>query len=140
MKKLLTILCLIALVAFGACKNENNNSEAVVEETEETDKLIDSTDFKTFKGDFIYTKEGAVLMGKDFIYGVKMDMLAEILSRQVAPAQTDSNDMVAVVVRGEVNPKAKGDEGWEEVLTIKQIVAVSDRPSEADIKIEEKKD
>ena len=139
MKNLLTLLSLIALIAFGACKNDAK-PEAEAEVVEESDKLIENKDYKTFKGDFIYTKEGAVLMGKNFIYGVEMDLMAEILSRQVAPSKVDTNDMVAVVVRGEVNPKAKGAEGWDEILTIKEIVAVSERPTEADIKIEEKKD
>lgn len=139
MKNLLTLLSLIALIAFGACKNDAK-PEAEAEVVEESDKLIEDKDYKTFKGDFIYTKEGAVLMGKNFIYGVEMDLMAEILSRQVAPSKVDTNDMVAVVVRGEVNPKTKGAEGWDEILTIKEIVAVSERPTEADIKIEEKKD
>lgn len=140
MKNLLTLLCLFTLLLTGACKNETKNNQAETEVTETADNLKDGTDYKTFKGEFIYTKEGAVLMGKNFIYGVKMDMMAEILSRQVAPVKVDSNDMVAVVVRGEVGPKEKGAEGWDEILTIKEIVAVNNRPSEADIKIEEKKD
>jgi hypothetical protein len=50
--------------------------------------------------------------------------------------------MVPVVVRGTLseNPEvAAGGEGWEQLLTITEIIEVSDRTAEADIKIEEKK-
>ena len=140
MKNLLAILCLFALIATGTCKNDTDKTEAEAEVAESGDALKDGTDYKTYKGEFIYTADGAVLMGKNFIYGVEMDMMSEILSRQVAPVKKDSTDMVAVLVRGEVKPKEKGAEGWDEVLTIKEIVAVNNRPSEADIKIEEKKE
>ena len=81
-------------------------------------------------------------MGSNFIYGVVVDEKAEELAAQVAQVKKDSLDMVPVVVRGVVmkNPELK-EEGsaWKEVIAIKEIVAVSEKPSEADIKIEETK-
>jgi hypothetical protein len=46
--------------------------------------------------------------------------------------------MVPVIVKGTVAEKAEDQEGWDEILTIMEIVSVSNTPSEADIKIEEK--
>ena len=46
--------------------------------------------------------------------------------------------MVEVIVYGIVEPKPEGQEGWDEILTIKEIVSVSETPSPADIKLEDK--
>jgi hypothetical protein len=47
--------------------------------------------------------------------------------------------MVPVIVKGTISKKPEGQEGWDEILTINEIVKVSDTPSEADIKIDAKK-
>ena len=93
-----------------------------------------------YQGEFIYLEDAAVLKGRNFIYGVTLDEKAKELADQVAPVKNEDFDMVAVVVKGVVskNPNLKAEgEGWEEVITIKEIIAVSDKPAEADIKIEE---
>ena len=64
-------------------------------------------------------------------------MIWRKLAKQVAPVKNDEFDMVEVVVKGVVNPKPAGDDGWNEILTIKEIVSVSDKPSPADIRFEE---
>ena len=92
-----------------------------------------------FEGEFIYVADGAVLKGESFIYGVTLDEMATALKEKVASVKKDDFDMVPVVVKGIVNNKAEGTEGWDEVITITEIVSVSDTPSEADIKIEDKK-
>ena len=63
--------------------------------------------------------------------------MASKLAEQVAPVKNDEFDMVEVVVKGVVTPKSEEDDGWDEILTIKEIVSVSDKPSPADIKFEE---
>jgi hypothetical protein len=45
--------------------------------------------------------------------------------------------MVGVVVRGNISKNTDTDSEWEEVITITEIMRVSDKPSEADIKFEE---
>lgn len=138
MKQRATIFTLLALICVGACKQDKTQTQdPVVEQIEDKDGLMNGN-YKTYKGEFIYITDGAVLKGSNFIYGVKMDTMATILARQVEPAKLEEFDMVPVVVRGVVNPKPSGAEGWDEILTIKEIVAVSDTPAEADIKIEEK--
>ncbi len=65
--------------------------------------------------------------------------MAEELAKRVKPVKRDEFDMVPVVVKGTLKNKEEGEEGWNEILTITEIVSVSDTPSEADVKIEEKK-
>lgn len=118
MKKMLLLLAITLTLV--ACKTENNDPQ--------------------YEGEFIYIADGAVLKGSDFIYGVTLDEKAEELQDKVAPIKRDDFDMVPVVVKGKLGKKAEGEEGWDEVLTITEIVSVSDTPSEADIKIEDNKE
>lgn len=122
MKKMLLLLVITMTVV--ACKNENSKT---------------SND-PQFEGEFIYIDDGAVLKGDTFIYGVTLDDMAKELKDKVAPIKKDDYDMVAVVVKGIVEKKAEGADTWDEILTITEIVSVSDTPSEADIKIEDKKE
>lgn len=121
MKKILLLLAIT--ISIVACKNETPKT---------------SND-PQFEGEFIFVTDGAVLKGDTFIYGVAIDEMSEELQEKVAPIKRDSYDMVPVVVKGILNNKTEGTEGWDEVLTITEIVSVSDTPSEADIKIEDKK-
>lgn len=130
MKK--TILILLVSVLVFSCKNEGEKTEIPTEET-----TAENTDIGTFRGEFIYVADGAVLKGVDFIYGVELDEMASELAKRIAPAQKSEFDMVPVVVQGTLSPKPEGQEGWDEILKITQILYVSKTASEADIKIEE---
>ena len=121
MKKLLLLLVITMTVV--ACKNE-------------TPKTSNDPEYQ---GEFIYVADGAVLKGDNFIYGITLDEMATELKEKVAPVKKDDFDMVPVVVKGKLGKKAEGTEGWDEILTITEIVSVSDTPSEADIKIEDTK-
>ncbi len=131
MKKI--ILLLMLSVAFFSCKNseEKNVEETTIENLENAENL------KAYKGDFIDSNGALVLMGTNFIYGVKRDMLSEGLSKQVANVKKNDFDMVGVIVRGVVSKNTDGDSEWEEVITIKEILRVNEKPSEVDIKLEE---
>lgn len=127
MKKALLFLMLTSVVV--ACKNgeaEKEETETVVEET---------SNLKTYQGEFIFTEEAAVFKGNSFIYGVKRNEIAQDLARRVDAVKTKDYDMVPVTVRGEVNKKAEGEEGWDEILTIAEIITVSDTPSKSDIEL-----
>jgi hypothetical protein len=66
----------------------------------------------------------------------------EDLAAKVAPVKTEDFDMVPVKVKGTLGPNPlfeKTGEGWEQMLTITEIVEVGTAPAKADIKIEEKK-
>lgn len=140
MKKQLFVLCLLTMTLF-ACKN----GEVKEEKEEKSIDLKDTranTDIKTFRGEFIYVADGAVLKGRGFIHGVTIDDKMHELAEKVAPIKKDEFDMVPVVVKGELvaNPLfAETGEGWRLNISIKEIVEVSDTPSPADVKIEEKK-
>ncbi len=140
MKKQLFVLCLLAMTLF-ACKNGEEKEKVISDNVSEVNTKT-SSPFKTFNGEFIYIADGAVLKGKNFIYGVTIDEKMHELADMVAPIKKDEFDMVPVTVKGELvaNPLfAETGEGWRLNVTIKEIIKVSDTPSPADVKIEEKK-
>tara|TARA_R110000850_G_scaffold271031_2_gene404668 strand:+ start:64364 stop:64723 length:360 start_codon:yes stop_codon:yes gene_type:complete len=119
MKKVFVLL--FSVLVLSSCKN---NQESPQNDTQE------------IAADFIYFDDAAVLKGSDFIYGVKLDDKAKELSEKVAPVKKDEYDMVPVVVKGIINKREEGQEGWEEIFTITEIVKVSNRPSNPDVKLE----
>lgn len=123
MKRIVLLFIVFATVTFS-CKEK------------ETERVSNDPEYA---GEFIYTADAAVLKGSNFIYGVALDEMAEELAKRVNPVKRDEFDMVPVVVKGTLKNKEEGEEGWNEILTITEIVSVSDTPSEADVKIEEKK-
>tara|TARA_R110002049_G_scaffold63924_2_gene169398 strand:+ start:2781 stop:3155 length:375 start_codon:yes stop_codon:yes gene_type:complete len=123
MKRIVLLFIVFATVTFS-CKEK------------ETERVSNDPEYA---GEFIYTADAAVLKGSNFIYGVALDEMAEELAKRVKPVKRDEFDMVPVVVKGTLKNKEEGEEGWNEILTITEIVSVSDTPSEADVKIEEKK-
>lgn len=131
MKKIILLLMLSAVVF--SCKN---SEEKKVEETT-TENVENAENLKAYKGDFIDSNGALVLMGSNFIYGVKRDALSESLSKQVAAVKKNDTDMVGVIVRGVVSKNTDNDSEWEEVITIKDIMRVNDKPSEVDIKLDE---
>ncbi len=131
MKKIILLLMLSAVVF--SCKN---SEEKKVEETT-TENVENAENLKAYKGDFIDSNGALVLMGSNFIYGVKRDAISESLSKQVAAVKKNDTDMVGVIVRGVVSKNTDNDSEWEEVITIKDIMRVNDKPSEVDIKLDE---
>lgn len=133
MKKTLVLLALIVFTA--SCKNSEEKTATTEEVVAEVTENV-----LTYRGEFIFTEDGAVLKGNNYIYGVAIDDKCRELAERVAPIKNEPFDMVPVVVKGVVakNPAVEqGVEGWEELLTIKEIVEVSETPAEADIKIQE---
>jgi uncharacterized lipoprotein NlpE involved in copper resistance len=140
MKKIVFIF-LVTLVLSGCKNNEETKADTTVEETVNTGVVDLSKRPKLFKGEFIYTADAAVLKGANYIYAVKLDSMTMELAKQVEPIKKDEFDMVPVVVQGSVSPNPalkEGKEGWEQIITIERIVSVSNTPSQADVKIEDK--
>lgn len=129
MKKIVLLSMLLAVVL--SCKNSEEKNHEVEETTTE------NVEVKAYKGDYIDSNGALVLMGTNFIYGVKRNEMSEKLSQQVANVKKNDFDMVGVVVRGNISKNTDTDSEWEEVITITEIMRVSDKPSEADIKFEE---
>lgn len=130
MKKI--ALLLIFSAALFSCKNSEEKNGDTESTTSENVAAL-----KTYKGDFLNSEGAIVLMGSDFIYAVKNDGMAQELSKKTAAVKKNDFDMVPVTVKGEVSKNTDGDSQWEEEITIKEIVEVSNTPSEADIKLEE---
>ncbi len=129
MKKI--FLLLLLSIAVFSCKNSEEKNTADEVTTENTEN------FNTYKGDFIDSDGAVVLMGSNFIYGVKRNEVSEDLSKQVSAVKKNDFDMVGVLVKGTVSKNTDSDSEWEELITIKEIVKVDDTPSEVDIKLEE---
>ncbi len=111
MKKL-CILIVLSLIIFS-CKSENESD------------LI--------RGEFIFIDDAAVIKGTDFIYGVVINDLTHELAKKIEPLQREEYDMVPVVIKGIVKPNP--EEGWEEIVEIKEIIGVSAPTSELPTKI-----
>ncbi len=136
MKKIV-FLTLLSIITFS-CKNNEEKSTEKVDESNAAVEINISED-KIYKGDFIYLADAAVLKGDKFIYGVTLDEMATELANRVKSVKESDFDMVPVAVKGTINPKPEGEEGWDEIITITEIVMVGKKPSKIDIKLEEKK-
>jgi len=137
MKKIIVVLTL-SIVLFS-CKNSEEKTAVEKPEIEISEKNNAPKDV-LYKGDFIYIDDAAVLKGNNFIYGVTLDEMATELAKQVKPVKETEFDMVEVVVKGSISSKPEGQEGWDEIITIKEIVKVSNTPSKIDIKLEDSKE
>lgn len=137
--KNLSMFLMVALFLFS-CKNVEENKQEldipVVEEVAlETKNETESELTGVLHGEYIYTPEAAVFTGKTFIYGVELNDLARELATRVDAVKKEDYDIVPVSIQGKITKKPEGTEGWDEIITITQIISVSDTPIEADVKI-----
>ncbi|SEK80416.1 hypothetical protein SAMN04487910_1166 [Aquimarina amphilecti] len=112
------LLIIVSFLIFS-CKNEKTQSS--------------DTETTLIRGEFILIDNAGVIKGKDFIYGVIIDDLANELNEKIKSLQREEYDMVPVVIKGIV--KKNTEEGWPEVVEIKEIVGVSEPTSELPTKI-----
>lgn len=132
MKKII-LITFLSIVSFS-CKEEIKTSKE-----KESKVALNSAEENLYRGDFIFLKDAAVLKGDNFIYGVSLDELSKQLAERVKEVKVSDFDMVPVAVKGKISQKQEGQEGWDEILTITEIVLVGNSPSKIDVKIEEKK-
>ena len=125
MRKIIVLITLF--IGLSACKNDQKSTLVTTE----------NSNLAVYKGEFIFTDGAAVLKGSDFIYGVVVDDKMRELADKVAPVKKDVYDMVAVIVTGTLAPGPQDIETWDEFLTIIDIVQVSPKPAQADVKIKE---
>lgn len=85
------------------------------------------------RGEFILIDGAGVIKGSDFIYGVILDDMAKQLNEKVKPLQREEYDMVPVVINGII--KSNTEDGWPEVVEIKEIIGVTKPTSELPTKI-----
>ena len=115
------ILSVIVLAAFISCKHKTENE-------------------KQIEGEFIYTDEAAVIKGDSFIYGVKQDEMAKKLAHQTAGYKNSDYDMVPVIVKAVITPKPAGQQGWDSIVAIKEIIAVMHPKKDQGVEVEFKKE
>ncbi|WP_299212844.1 hypothetical protein [uncultured Aquimarina sp.] len=115
------LLIIVTLLIFS-CKNEKSTSSS--------DSDIESS---LIRGEYILIDNAGVLKGKDFIYGVIIDDMAYELAKKVKPLQREEYDMVPVVIKGIIKPNT--EDGWPQVVEIKEIVGVSEPTEELPTKI-----
>ncbi|TBW27876.1 hypothetical protein [Gramella sp. KN1008] len=117
MKRLLVLLLSIAFLS--ACQDEDRKDLMTQPEAE---KIPDS--IQVLKGEIIFGTQSAVIRGEDFVYGVTIDSISEILSGKVDSLKKDDFDMVPVTVKAKIIPNPARD-GWEEIIEIREIIEVS---------------
>ena len=132
MKKL--FLLIVLSIGIISCKNTEEKQAESVDTSVVADELLDS-----HRGDFLFMDDAAVLKGDNFIYGVTINEMSKELAKQVESIKEDEFTMVPVFVKGFIKTKPIGADGWDEILTITEILNVSSIPAKEDIKIEEKK-
>lgn len=136
MRKILIITSLLA-VFFVGCKQDakkeevKENDTTQLEETQKADGLV------ALRGEFIYVADAAVLKGNDFIYGVEIDSMSMKLAEEVKPLKREDFDMVPVTVKAKVKPNP-AEEGWDQIIEIKEILNVSAPTGEEAIKVKGK--
>jgi hypothetical protein len=134
MKKFVAIFAL--LIVFTSCKQEAKTDT----ETEDiATKASSAEDIITLKGEFIYLDDAAVLNCGNKIYGVTIDKKMLELAEQVSIKKNDDYDMIPVIINGVITPNpllSESNEGWPEVVTIKEIVKVFAPTGESAIKVE----
>lgn len=118
------ILLLVTLTVV-ACKNQG------------AEEAIDESLLQEISADYYFDGEAGVLLGKNFIYGVKINSKAEELGKQIEEIKVEPTDMVPVVVKGVINDNENTEEvGWEQIVSIAEIVSVGTKPSSPDVKLE----
>ncbi|AWH73440.1 hypothetical protein DCS32_04475 [Dokdonia sp. Dokd-P16] len=121
MKKILFLL--IASLVLVSCNQKSTEDSS-------------STSYEVIEGEFIYLVDAAIIKGDSFIYGVALDDKMHELATIVKPLQRDEYDMVPVIIKGIINPKPTNEEGWDYIITIKEIVEVKAPTADTSIKLE----
>jgi hypothetical protein len=114
MKNFVLIIC---LALFISCKTDKKEKEIEVIKTSESLQVL--------KGAYLYYTDVAILQTPTEVYGVVLDDKAMTLNKKVSSFKKLDTDMVPVEVKGNVIPKAEGEEGWPFKIQIKEILKVS---------------
>lgn len=125
------IFVLIFITGFASCNStdKKNKNDTEIEESSETVGEV-------YEGDFVYTSDAAVLVGKSFIYGVEINEKAKELGEKAEKIKNNEYDIVPVTLRGTVSNKTENSEGWDKILTITDIIEISDTPVSAEIQLQ----
>ena len=109
---------LVLAVSAYACQDEDRQE---LMEPESVEKEQDS--IQTLTGDFIYVADAAVFSGDNFVYGVTIDSMSQVLADKVQPFKKEDFDMVSVKIKGKIVPNTQ-QEGWDENIEIREIIDI----------------
>jgi hypothetical protein len=124
----LIFLMFFLLTACESDKKAKSNNATEVE------ALAKDEGFRQLKGEFIYVEGSAVLKGRDFIYGVVIDDMANELIEQTNQEKIDEYDMIPVLIKGNIIDNT--EEGWEKLVEVKEILRVYPPSNEDVIRVE----
>jgi len=108
------------LIAVG-CDNEPEK-QALQDIASE---VVDSV--RVYQGSFISVGKSAVLKGDKFIYQVKMDSLATILTDSLAGYKADDNGIIPIKIKGKVIDNLKGI-GYSQEIEITEVLDIMAKP------------
>lgn len=123
------LIIFLSGIGFSACNSTGESKE--LPELEESFEAIG----EVYEGDFVYTPEAAVLVGKSFIYGIEINDKAKELGEKAEKIKNNEHDIVPVTLRGVVNNKPEDSDGWDKILTITDIIEISDTPVSTEIQL-----
>ncbi|MDT0555422.1 hypothetical protein [Patiriisocius hiemis] len=123
------IFCL--LVTSCNQKAENNKAEelTVIEQTKDTitnTQKTYSTHLK-FAGEYYKSNEQAIFKTEYFTFSIIENEMAKELDEKIQKHKKDEFDFVPVVVRGKISKKNKDEEGWEQKITVSEIISVGEK-------------
>lgn len=119
------ILIAITLVS---CKDQESTSDSYAPEKLERTAPIVIDNVTTFKGEFVYVTDAAVLTTKNEMYAVRIDEKMHELEALAKPLKKSEFDMVNVILKGELVPnplKLETGEGWDQMLIIEEILEIT---------------
>ena len=123
MKKILILL--ISILTLVGCKKETK-SETQTTNEDGLEKTAKQSDGLTLLiGEFVYYADAAVLQTHAEIYGVVLNDKVDELNNKAKPFKKEPTDFVLVEVRGKISQKTEGEEGWDNLVEIKEILSVS---------------
>lgn len=119
MKKFLLLISVL-LFAVG-CENEQEKQP----EMEVAEKVEDS--IQVYQGNFIAVGNSAVLKGDKFVYQVKMDSMATILTDSLVSYKSNENSIVPIKVKGQVKDNKQAT-GYSKEIEITEVIDIMAKP------------
>ncbi|MGM0634664.1 MAG: hypothetical protein ACQESK_01265 [Bacteroidota bacterium] len=134
MKNLFFLAIIVSILT--ACQGDNKNKETAQKKVEQKAVKV-----KSFKGELIYSQadQAAVLKGRDFLHGIKLDSLGNALVDTTETIKTSEFDMVPVLIEGSLIDN-DAEDGWEKLIQVRKIVRVYEPKQEEGIEIQSNKE
>lgn len=131
--RLLAVFLLSAILISCQETSEKDTTKKQEKKTVPTDSV------QVIRGEYIYVDSSAVLKGKTFIYGVKLDSLSVALGEKVNSMKKSPYEMIPVKIKGIIK-KNENISGWSKIVEIKEVLKVMEPKPKKAIQIKTKKD